>query len=291
VPDGVVVRYDEPLSRHVAWRTGGPCEVWLVVHRAEALLATLAACRAAGLALTILGAGTRTLVRDGGLAGAVVRLGTGFATARCEGERWDVGAAVPLPALVATAAAAGASGIEDLAAIPGTFGASLALDAGPGAGWAGIVRSVRFVTRGRAREGTFADLRAAGPRALVLGASLRLSADHSSAVLARVRARRAGAVALRAAWTPASSWYTAPARASLREVLGRAGLGDVRLRAAVIPAAAPELVVNLGGATTRDLMLLHHSAMERVRRECGVELAPRLQEAGRAGNPEPTAKE
>lgn len=47
-PDGVVVRRDEPLARHLPWRVGGRCDAYVVVHEAEALAGAVAACREAG---------------------------------------------------------------------------------------------------------------------------------------------------------------------------------------------------------------------------------------------------
>src|SRR5690606_8547817 len=65
--EGLVVREGERLARHTAWRTGGPCDAFLLVNRREALPAALELCRARGWSRTVLGAGTRTVVRDGGV--------------------------------------------------------------------------------------------------------------------------------------------------------------------------------------------------------------------------------
>jgi UDP-N-acetylenolpyruvoylglucosamine reductase len=43
-----------------------------------------------------------------------------------------------------------------------------------------------------------------------------------------------------------------------------------------IPAEAPELMVNLGGGTARDLGLLQRSVLDRIQRERGVTLESRM---------------
>jgi UDP-N-acetylmuramate dehydrogenase len=268
----VVVRYDEPLSRHTALRTGGPCEAFVVVHAPEALAESLALCREQGWGWTLLGAGTRTVVRDGGLAGAVVRLGEGFATLSRDGCCWDAGAALPIAALVAATAAAGHAGLEDLSGDPGSLGAALALDDGPDRGWAGVLEAVRYLRRGRMHEGTLPEARV-GRRPVVLGARFRLAEGDPEVIRARIRKRL---VASRA-W----SWFEPPRRAKVRAAIRRASLAGVRLRQVLIPVAAPETMVNLGGGTAADLALLERSVLDRVKRQRGIDLKRRVRWAGR----------
>ena len=146
----VVLLRDEPLARHVALRVGGPCDALLVVHREEALLEAISVASEWG-SVTWLGHGTRLAVRDGGVSGVFVRLGTGFAQIdRTHGGAWTVGASVPVPALLEAARGAGLSGVERLAGVPGSFGAALAVEEDLEA----AVSSVRFVHRGRISQGS-----------------------------------------------------------------------------------------------------------------------------------------
>lgn len=268
---GVVIREDEPLARHTAWRTGGPCGAYVIVHRRDALEGALAMCREKYGALTVLGAGTRSIVRDAGLAGAVVRLGSDFADIVRTGATWNVGGAVPVPMLVSDAERAGMAGAESLASVPGSVGASVLLDEG----WDALVGSVRVLVRGKERDVSLAEARAMRSTVVISARLLFVPEAVAGVTKATSRARRTARIL-------PSSWYERPKRAPLREVLDRASLGGVRLRAAAIPAVAPELLTNLGGASARDLWLLHHSAIERVIRETGVELVPRVSFLGRA---------
>lgn len=269
---GVVIRRNEPLARHFPFRTGGTCDAFVVVHDPDRLIEALGLCRREQWALTVIGAGTRSVVRDGALAGAMLRLGTGFSTIVRDGTSWVVGAAVPVPALCAAAGEGGQRGLEDLAGVPGSLGASLMADLD--APWAGIVESVRFLWRGRACDGALATLRECGPRAIVLGATLRL-AEVSDRCGPRKKARTERTAL-------PGAWVLGPKSVGLRDLLDRASMGDVRLRDVAIPASAPEMVVNLGRGTARDLALLHQSLLARVARDCGVELQSRVSFIGRA---------
>jgi UDP-N-acetylmuramate dehydrogenase len=265
------VRLGEPVARHSAWRTGGPCDVWVVAHDVEALAEVVADCRAASWKLTVLGAGTRTVFRDGPIQGAVLRLGTGFSALAVEGERFDVGAGHPVAALVAAAAAAGRTGVEPMACGAGSVGAALLHDGG----WDDLVEAVTVVRRDKPVEVELAEAKAKKP--IVLGARLRLGEDEPAKIARRTRdAWRAGRP------SPCSSWYENPRRGSLRTLLGAVRLPMVRLRQVAIPAAAPELLVNLGEGTAADLQLLHKSAIERVSKVRGEELRSRIRWLGTA---------
>jgi UDP-N-acetylmuramate dehydrogenase len=251
----VVLLRDEPLARHTALRVGGACDALLVVHREHALLEAIAVAAEWGT-VTWLGHGTRLAVRDGGVSGVFVRLGTGFARIdRSHGEVW---------ALLEATRGAGLSGVERLAGVPGSFGAALAAESDLEA----VVTSVRFVHRGRIREGSLEDARKGRASRLILSATLALTPSTPVAV------REAMSVA-RAARLPVGSFWEQPKGGRLRRRLARSGLGDVRIRKAIIPAVAPELIVNLGGASSSDIDLLARSARDRVKQHTGVVIEPR----------------
>lgn len=265
----VVLLRDEPLARHTALRVGGPCDALMVVHREHALLEAIAVA-SEGSTVTWLGHGTRLAVRDGGVSGVFLRLGTDFARIdRTHGEVWTVGASVPVPALLEATRGAGLSGVERLAGVPGSFGAALAAESDLEA----VITSVRYVHRGRIREGSLEDARKGRASRLILSATLALTPSTPGAV------REAITVA-RAARLPVGSFWEEPKGGRLRRRLARSGLADVRIRKAVIPAVAPELIVNLGGASSADIDLLARSARDRVKQHTGVTIEPRTRWLG-----------
>ena len=157
--------------------------------------------------------------------------------------------------------------LADLLRWPGSFGASVTLDDGPGAGWDAWIDEVRFIRRGREVSGTLADYREAPGASILLEARLRREPTRRS------RARR------KPSWPGA--WYAAPVKGDLRGIMRRVALDQTRLRKVMIPHSAPELVVNLGGASASDLALLHASATERVHKERGIKLESAVRWAGR----------
>ena len=67
------------------FRVGGAADVIYLPTDADDLSAFLKNL-AADIPVTVLGAGSNTLARDGGVRGVVIRLGRGFADIACDGE-------------------------------------------------------------------------------------------------------------------------------------------------------------------------------------------------------------
>lgn len=266
---GLVAREGERLSSHTPCRTGGPCERWMVAHDEAAVLEAVALCRSLEMKLTVVGAMTRSPARDGALPGAWMRLGVAFTAVQQGDGDWVVGAAYPLSALSGAAARAGRSGLEARICGAGSAGASILLDEG----WEGIVAEVAIVRRNGVSNVSLEEARKKRP--IVLSARLTLPSEDPAKVSARTfdlwRRQRP---------IPAGSWYEVPDRGEIRSLLGSVKLPMVRLRSVAIPAAAPELLINLGGGTAADLLLLHKSAIERVERVQGIDITSRVRWVG-----------
>ncbi len=274
--DGLSVHPGEPLSRHTALRTGGPCGAWVIAHDLDGLALAVQECRREGWRLQVLGAATRTVVRDGPCEGAVLRLGREFARLeRHDDHQWVIGAAFPVPALVAAAEAAGLSGVEFLATVPGSVGASLHHDPG----WHDIVQQVLVLHRGARRGEELDDVRR--HKRVILGVRLQLAADQKEQVV-----RRTAQAWVKGRPAPPGAWYAPMKRGSLRRVLRSVQLPQVRLRQVAIPDAAPELMINLGSGTAADLALLHRSATDRVKQVRGESLTSCIRWIGSRVNSE-----
>ena len=104
---------DAPLAPATWFRVGGPAEILVRPADAADLSAFLAALPLE-VPLTVIGAASNLIVRDGGIAGVVIRLARGFGEVTVEQDGIIAGAAA-LDAVVAEHAAdAGLAGIEFL---------------------------------------------------------------------------------------------------------------------------------------------------------------------------------
>lgn len=129
--DGFKANY--PLN-HLTWfKVGGPAE-FLFKPKNELELAEFVAenhKQSEGqLALTVIGAGSNIIVRDGGIKGVVVKLGQGFTDIELTGDQLIVGAGCLNFNLAKFCLANNISGFEFLIGIPGTIGGGVVMNAG-----------------------------------------------------------------------------------------------------------------------------------------------------------------
>jgi UDP-N-acetylmuramate dehydrogenase len=118
------------LADYTWFRVGGPAEV-LYTPADEEDLAYFMKNTPAEVPVAVIGLGSNLLVRDGGIAGVVIRLGRGFGDIQIEGEsRLRSGAAVPDVKVARAAAEARISGLSFYRGIPGCVGGALRMNGG-----------------------------------------------------------------------------------------------------------------------------------------------------------------
>ncbi len=119
-----------PLSNFTWFRVGGPADVLFMPADADDLAAFLKRLPE-DIPVSVIGVGSNLLVRDGGVAGVVIRLGGGLGGITClPGGRVRAGAAALDVAVAKAAAGAELTGLEFLRGIPGTVGGALRMNAG-----------------------------------------------------------------------------------------------------------------------------------------------------------------
>ena len=165
-------------------RLGGPAARYVETATEADLIAAVRAADDAGEPLLVLGGGSNVVVADAGFAGTVVRdVRTGIVVDdadSCGGASIRVPAGTPWVDVVDRAVAEGWVGVEALAGIPGSTGATPVQNVGAyGQDVSGVISTVRVWDRERARVRTLAlvDL-GFGYRTSLLKRSLR-EADGS----------------------------------------------------------------------------------------------------------------
>lgn len=123
---------DAPLQEQTWFRVGGPADVLFKPADTADLQHFLQHCPR-DVPVTILGAASNVLVRDGGIAGVTIRLmGRGFADIQVDPtlSRIEVGAGALDRVVALTSAQHQIVGLEFLVGIPGTIGGAVKMNAG-----------------------------------------------------------------------------------------------------------------------------------------------------------------
>jgi UDP-N-acetylmuramate dehydrogenase len=121
---------NQPLAAVTWFRVGGPAQVYYSPAD-ESDLAYFLAHAPPDVPVTVIGLGSNLLVRDGGIAGVVIRLGRGFGEIKIEPDHCiRAGTAVPDVKLARAAADAGIAGLAFYRGIPGSIGGALRMNGG-----------------------------------------------------------------------------------------------------------------------------------------------------------------
>ena len=119
------------LSNYSWFNLGGPAEYFFKPENTNQLIEFLKLNRKNKLKLTILGAGSNTLIRDKGIKGVVIKLGSGFSKINLlDKQTIEVGAAVLDRKIANYAKDNGIGNLEFLSCIPGSIGGAVVMNSG-----------------------------------------------------------------------------------------------------------------------------------------------------------------
>lgn len=141
---------NEPLSSLTWFRVGGPAQA-LFMPEDEEDLAYLLANLPSDIPVTVIGLGSNLIVRDGGVAGVVIRLGRGFNDIKVEDNRVRAGTAAPDLRVAKAAQETGIARLAFLRGIPGAIGGALRMNGGA---YGRETKDVLVEARGVDRSGT-----------------------------------------------------------------------------------------------------------------------------------------
>jgi UDP-N-acetylmuramate dehydrogenase len=284
-----------PLARYTSWRAGGPADTLYLPADRDDLSAFLRALPA-DEPLTVLGLGSNTLVRDGGVRGTVIVMhNPGAALAVADGLVY-ADAGVASPKLARFAAMHDCAEAEFLAGVPGTVGGALAMNAGcyGGETWRYVAR-VEVATRdGRFVVRTPADYRVGyrsvrrvdgGPLDGVFTAAwFRFPVGEMRRARARIKDLLARRIATQPLALPnAGSVFRNPEGDHAARLIEGCGLKGFRVGAAQVSAKHANFIVNPGGAARAadiEAVIAHVRAV--VLAQTGVALEPEVHVIGEA---------
>ncbi len=287
---GVELTRNADLSRLSTFRIGGRAELLATVHTESALRALLTEVSGADIGFHLVGLGSNVLFPDEGLRGVVVRLEGDFKKVRFDGSTVVAGAAVALPKLARGTAARGLAGLEALCGFPSTVGGAVVMNAGCyGTEIKDVMTTCRVINEdARVEQLGIEDLEPGyrttnlqGTRRIVVSATFRLIPAEPGAVLARIdelNDRRWGA--LPAGLPNVGSIFKNPPDHAAGRLIDECGLKGNAIGGARISPKHANVIVNVGGARSSEVLELMLVAFHAVRERFDIELEPEVILAG-----------
>jgi UDP-N-acetylmuramate dehydrogenase len=275
------------LASRTWFKTGGPAQAVFQPDDAEDLAYFLARLDPA-IPVLPLGLGSNLLVRDGGIAGIVIVLGSSFNAITIEGEGVSAGAGVADVKLASAAAAASLSGFAFLRGIPGAIGGALRMNAGA---FGGEIKDIFVSCEGIDRSGTarrysasdmnFAYRHSAVKDVIFTRADFIGKPGDQDVIRAEMAeiARARGATQPVNTRTGGSTFRNPPGRKAW-ELIDDAGCRGLVLGDAQVSELHCNFLVNRGNASAADIESLGDEVRRRVFDTCGVMLEWEIERVG-----------
>jgi UDP-N-acetylmuramate dehydrogenase len=280
-----------PLAPLVWFKSGGPAE-WLFEPKDVADLQNFLRDLDPETPVMALGLGSNLIVRDGGVAGVVVRLGKAFAKVDAAGDlALNCGGGASGILVSSTARDNGIAGLEFLRSIPGTVGGFVRMNGGA---YGGEVKDILIDCDVVMRDGELATLSAGELQysyrhselpdgAIVVSARFRGIQGESGAIQAemdRISASREASQPLRS--KTGGSTFKNPEGHKAWQLVDEAGCRGLQIGGAQVSEKHTNFIINTGDATSADIEALGDEVRTRVKAKSGIELHWEIQRVGRA---------
>ena len=274
---------EEPLSRHTSFRIGGPARLMARVRTQEEFATALRAAAELNIVPFVLGNGTNVLASDGELDRFVILTAGGLDTLERQGETDIIcGAGVSLARLATFAMEQGLTGLEFAHGIPGTLGGGMAMNAGAyGGELRDVAMSSDYLTLageagtlvGEEQQLSYRHSAYSNGDKFVTSARLRLIPGDREQIRARMEElaqKRRNSQPLE--YPSAGSTFKRPVGGYAAALIDQCGLKGLRVGGAQVSEKHAGFVINVGGATCRDVLELTDQIRETVLRQTGITL-------------------
>lgn len=285
------IYFQEPMSRHTSFRTGGEADCLLQIRNVEQLQKILSYLRRTGNEYFLLGNGTNLLVSDRGYQGIVLQMGEGLSGISVEGEKIRVQAGALLSKTAKTAMDAGLAGLEFASGIPGSVGGGIVMNAGAYDGeMKQIVEQVTVLNEDGELMELDCDTMEFGYRTsvirnrpfVVVEALLSLQKGDPEQILAKMAdfaQRRRAKQPLE--YPSAGSTFKRPEGYFAGKLIMDSGMRGRRVGGAQVSEKHCGFIVNTGNATSEDVAELIMEVQERVKERFGIMLEPEIVKLGK----------
>ncbi len=281
--------YNEPMSLHTTFRTGGPVDCLIKIENAEELKGLIKELDDKNEKYYIIGNGSNLLVSDSGIRGTVIQLGDDFSDIKIDGDNIYAASGVLLSVLSKTARDHSLTGLEFASGIPGTLGGAVVMNAGA---YDGEMKNV-IVCVDAFYDGEFVRIPAEDmhfsyrysicmeKKMIILGAMMKLEKGDKEKISAKMeelsRKRREKQPI---EFPSAGSTFKRPEGYFAGKLIMDCGLAGYSIGGAEVSEKHCGFIINKGGATSTDVYKLIKYVQSEVRSKFGVEMEPEVRFMG-----------
>lgn len=280
--DENTVLTNESMKKHTSFKIGGYADILLVVKSTREIQKIIKYCYNNKIPHFIMGNGSNLLVSDKGISKVVIKIANSFDDVRIEGNKIIAEAGVLLSKISNIALGEKLSGLEFARGIPGTLGGAITMNAGAyGGEMRDVVVSCKVMDESaKIFELTIEELQM-GYRTsvvqkknlIVLEVKMQLkSSDYDSIknLMDDINSKRTTKQPLNL--PSAGSIFKRPPGLYAGKLIQDSGLRGYKIGGAQVSELHCGFIVNVGGATSKDVSDLIEHIQSTVREKYGVEL-------------------
>ena len=284
------VRINEPMKNHTTFKIGGPAQYYVTPESVTQIQEVVSLCKDKNISLHVIGNGSNILVGDDGVDGVVLALFNTFSDYEIKDNMITAQAGMSLIKLAVIALREGLTGLEFASGIPGSVGGAVYMNAGAYDGqMKDVVTSVTVLDEA-------GNIRILGRDELDMGYRTSAVAKHNMIVLQVIIELKAGdkeqikdrmnqLSELRKQKQPleypsAGSTFKRPEGYFAGKLIADAGLKGYSIGGAAVSEKHAGFVVNMGGATAKDVVELTDYIKKRIIEQFGVTLELEIKKIG-----------
>ena len=281
---------NEPLSKHTTFKIGGPADFLVLPISIEEIAAVMMIAKQGNIPVTVLGNGSNILVLDKGIKGLVLKFGSDMSYIRHEGTRICAGAGAMLADVSSYAAGQGLSGMEFAIGIPGSVGGAVFMNAGA---YCGEMSQVVSAVTGVCADGSVKRFKLSDIAfeyrhsafhdngCVICEVELNLHLQEKPSIEEKMNEYTWKRETKQPLEMPsAGSTFKRPPGNFAGTLIEQAGLKGFTLGGAQVSMKHAGFVINAGGATAQDVLMLIKEIQRRVFEHSGVMLQPEVRIIG-----------
>jgi len=280
--DASKVKYNEPMKNYTTLKIGGEADVLVTPESAQDVIDVLEFAKKENVPVTIIGNGSKLLVKDKGIRGIVIKFGSKFSSVKIDDETLTVEAGMTMPRLAIIAKDNSLSGLEFASGIPGNIGGGIYMNAGAyGSETANVVEQVTYIDsdlniqtiynkdcKFGYRKSIFRD-----NNYIILSAKFKLEKKDKQEIENLMKQNNDSRKAKQPLEYPnAGSTFKRPEGYFVGKLIDDLGLKGYTIGGAQISNKHSGFIINTGKATAKDVLNLINYIKEKVLEVNGVKL-------------------
>ena len=281
---------NEPLSGHTTFKIGGPADYLVFPSSVDEISGVMIIAKQYNIPVSIIGNGSNMLVLDKGIKGLVLKLGSEMSYIRHSEATVTIGAGAILADACIYAARYGLGGMEFAIGIPGSIGGAVFMNAGA---YLGEMRQVVGAAIGVCADGSVKRFEGAeiafdyrhsafhDNKCIICEVELNLIRQEKPSIEQKMYEYQVKRETKQPLEMPsAGSTFKRPPGHFAGTLIEQAGLKGLTVGGAQVSMKHAGFVVNAGGATAQDVLMLIKEVQRRVYEYSGVMLEPEVRIVG-----------